>query len=472
MDNSSDPGPEETRPALHEDMTPRWRRFGVGLLAIAIAALILRVVIVLVVGIQHLPLGLEDAAYYHKGANFLADGYGFVAPFAMPQVEQSANHPPLYILWLSIPSLVAGGVSPTVHLLWSCVLGAGTVVLCGLAGREIAGPRVGLLAAGVAAIYPNVWVHDTLLRSETTAVFMTAAVILLAYRFLARPTGWRVLWLGAACGFAALARPELVLALPLVVAPMILFRRELSWTKRIQCVIGAGIATVIVLTPWIAYNLSRFEKPVYMSSNFGSTLVAVNCDGTYYGKYLGFKDYACASAVVREQMATNPRWEQYDESERDALLRKKADAYINSHTGRLPVVIAARWGRIAGVYQPIQEINFDTAIHRQPEWLGYLLLFSYYATAAAAIVGIVVLRRRRVQVWPLVAIVVIVLISVATTFAQVRYRAPAEVVFVLGAAVALDAFMGWVSRRRSGPDPGTDPPRIEQDGVIGAGSPG
>ena len=41
---------------------------------------------------------------------------------------------------------------------------------------------------------------------------------------------------------------------------------------------------------------------------------------------------------------------------------------------------------------------------------------------------------------------VIVLISVATTFAQVRYRAPAEVAFVLAAAFAVDAIVVRVRR--------------------------
>jgi 4-amino-4-deoxy-L-arabinose transferase-like glycosyltransferase len=276
--------------------------------------------------------------------------------------------------------------------------------------------------------------------------------------------------LGLACGFAGLARPELVLALPLVVVPLILFRRELAWKHRLQLVVGAAGATIIVLAPWVTYNMSRFESPVYMSSNFGSTLVATNCDGTYYGKFIGFKDYSCSSEVVRRQQQTNPRWERLDESQRDDVLRAEAMEYIRAHSDRVPVVVAARWGRIAGLYQPVQEIEFDEAIHGQASWLGYLMLVSYYANAGLAVVGLIVLRRRRVHIWPLVALPVIVLISVGTTFAQVRYRAPAEVVLVIGAAVALDALVAGRSRRRA-PTTDIDLKALEAEEAADIGEP-
>jgi hypothetical protein len=210
------------------------------------------------------------------------------------------------------------------------------------------------------------------------------------------------------------------------------------------------VAAVIALAPWVGYNLTRFERPVYMSGNFGSTLIASNCHSTFYGSSIGFKDYACARAVVQRESRVNPRWDKLDESERDHVLRTVATRYIKDHKGRLPVVVAARWGRIAGVYKPIAEIDFDAAILKQPSWLGYLLLFSYYVVVVLAIVGLFVMRRLRIAIWPLVAIPVIVLISVTTTFAQVRYRAPAEAAFVIAAAVALDAAFSWRSRHRSG----------------------
>ena len=425
------------------------RGFALGLSAIALAGFAIRVVFVVFSRVQHLPLGLGDSAFYSRGANLLADGRGFIDPFLLPAVRQSADHPPLYTMWLAIPSLVWPGhaATPTVDMIWSCVLGAGTVAVCGLAGREIAGPRVGLLAAALAAIYPNVWVHDGMLLSETAALFTTAALLLFAYRFLHAPSGWRAAWLGLWCGLAGLARPELVLALPLLLAPLVLFRRDHPWKQRLLW-LGAGtLATAICITPWLGYNLSRFDRPVYMSDNFGSTLGAANCKATYYGADIGYKNYDCARVLAQHFTRTVPHWSTLDESERDFVFRKAALTYIKAHKQRVPFEVAARWVRIAGLYHPTQEINDNTFLLKQPEWLGYLLLISYYAMVVLAIIGAIVMRRRSIAIWPLVAILVIVLLSVAVTFAQTRYRAPAEIAFVLAAAVAIDAGITAVRRR-------------------------
>ena len=171
-----------------------------------------------------------DAAYYSGGANLLAGGSGFIEPgFALAFGHvQSASHPPVYTLWLTIAAFFSDGHHGTqaTFLIWSCVLGSGTVVLCGLAGREAVGPRCGIVVAALAAVYPNLWVHDGMLFSETAAILVAAGVILLAYRFWNRPGILRALLLGGWCGFAALACSELVLTWPLVCLPLIVCARR------------------------------------------------------------------------------------------------------------------------------------------------------------------------------------------------------------------------------------------------------
>ena len=76
-----------------------------------------------------------------------------------------------------------------------------------------------------------------------------------------------------------------------------------------------------------------------------------------------------------------------------------------------------------------------------------------------AVLGVVVLRRRRVPVFPLLAFPITVLISVALTFGQARYRAPAEAALVILAAVAIDAA---IERRR---EPSGAPNDGEPDGT-------
>ncbi|HUF83904.1 MAG TPA: glycosyltransferase family 39 protein, partial [Acidimicrobiia bacterium] len=170
-------------------MRARW--FAWTLAAITAGGLALRIAYVLVER-QDLEF-TGDAFFYHEGANLLADGRGFISPVELKffdgRVAEAADHPPAYLVYLAIPSFV-GLDTELAHLLWSCLAGAVTVALTGLLGRAVAGPRVGIIAAVLAAVYPNVWAHDGALLSETLALVTTTATLLLAYHYLAAPS-WR-----------------------------------------------------------------------------------------------------------------------------------------------------------------------------------------------------------------------------------------------------------------------------------------
>jgi len=437
------------------------------LLLIALGGLALRVTYVLALR-RGEPLA-NDAFFFTNGANLFAEGHGFIQPHAAigsliegrEMVEEAAaDHPPLYVLWLSIASVVDPryGTSPTVHMLWTCVLGAGTVLLCGLIGRRLAGPRTGLIAAAIAAIYPNLWLHDGMLMSEPMAIFTVCLVLWSAYRFWDDPTFGRVAWLGASCGLAALARSEFLLAIPVLVLPLVVMRLR-TWPERARWLALGSATALAAIAPWVAYNSTRFEEPVYMSTNLGVTLAAANCDSTYYGDRIGYKDWACAIAAHESLQARVDNWTELDASQRDEYLRPEVTRYIRDHEKRVPLVVAARMARILKLYGVGQELDLDHRVHRHEQWVVYAGLVSWYLLAGMAVAGGVVLRRRRdVPIYPLVAVASIVLLAAAFTFAQTRYRAPAEPVVVLLAAVAADAWLRRrAARRASGHESDSEP---------------
>lgn len=425
-------------------MTPR--RFRATLLGIVALGLAWRVAYILLWRRQVLPID-GDGYFYSEGANLLAQGKGFIDPFAAVAFRvqaQSANHPPLYELWLAIPSVLTGGhASQLVHLLWSAVLGATTIALIGVTGREIAGPRVGIIAAAIAAGYPNLWVHDGGLLSETMAIFTATLVILLAYRLARAPSLGRALALGVAVGAAALARSELILALPLILVPVLLRARAVPLARRIRWIVVGGAAAGLVLAPWVGYNLQRFDEPVTLSSQLGGTLAAANCDRTYYGPDMGFKSFACASDYIRRARSADK-----DESVRDARIQAQVTPYVRAHLGRLPVVIVVRWLREVGLWRPLDDIPHDAQYWQRERWAATASLVSWYPVALLAIGGAIVLRRRRVALLPLLAICASVMLAVGMTFAQTRYRAPMEVPVVLLAAVGVDALVRRYEQHR------------------------
>ena len=392
---------------------------------------------------------LSDASYYHIGANLLAEGRGFIDPYyyALDHgTREAAGHPPGYMVVLSLASLI-GFKSVLAHQIWSALISTAAVVMMGLAGRRLAGARVGLLAAGFAAVYPSFWFSDGLLLSETLLLLVMAVTTLLAYRLWERPTFGRAAALGAACAVAALTRAEAVLLLPFLVAPLILLLRRHSWAQRIRLLALAGASALAVVAPWVAFNMARFKEPVYLSIS-DHTLLAGNCPDRYKGNLVGFWSLGCvvdlncplAADRARGQAVCLRRVKDKDWSVQELRYRKAAMTNIRNNLTLLPFVVFAREGRVWGYFRPAQQLELDKLTTRELG-LSQLNLWMYYGLMVFGIGGIVVLRRRRVPLLPLLAPVAAVVISAAVTFGETRYRALAEVAIVLAASVGVDALI-------------------------------
>jgi hypothetical protein len=380
-----------------------------------------------------------DGNWYHHLANLLVDGHGFIDPIKYTsyfnQTLPSAHHPPAWTLVLAVPSLF--GLRTLVeHQLMACIVGVAAIAMVGLTGRRLAGPRAGLVAAGVAAVYPNFWMHERELAAETLVLLLVPTTMLAAYRFWARPGPVTAMAVGVGCALLALTRAETVLLFVVLLPPLVWLYPGVAWRRRLSWFALAGTAGVAVMAPWVVYNMHRFEHPVALTTSLGATLRVANCPAVYSGPHLGWWEFTC----FRTPPFTG------DASGRDLQLRELALHYASDHAGRIPLVVLAREGRTWGVFRPFQQTVLD-AIGGPPAGVTRLGLFAYWPLAAAAVAGGVVLRRRRRPLFPLVAFVVTVAVSVALTFGQTRYRAPAEVTIVLLAAVAVDSML---PRRRHG----------------------
>ncbi len=417
---------------------PSDRRWWRALLGLVLLGLAVRVGYALLHGHGLHQLGF-DAPYYHNAANLLANGDGFVEPTFFTKFAIStpgADHPPAYFVFLAATSVV-GLESVLVHQLWSCLLGAGAVAMTGLAGREVAGARAGLIAAAIAAISPSFWFNDALLMSESMTLVVTAAIVYIAYRFLRRPT-WRLAaLLGAVCGLAMLTRPEAALFVPFLIVPAALVARGLARRARVELMAVAFGVVIVVTGPWVGYNLVRFDRPVTLSSGLGQTVYSANCHDTYYGPEIGYLSLHC--------LLTSPKFPPADESVQDERFRDLATDYARDHKGRVPFVVFARLGRTFGFYAPVDQLRADQRDNHRELAVSALALALFYLSVLASVYGLVVLRRRHVSLLPLLAPLATVVVATVVTFGQTRFRAAAEVPLALLSAAAVDV---WIRRRR------------------------
>ncbi len=402
--------------------------------------------------IEQLP---GDAGWYHFQAKLVAEGKGFLNPiffYDSGAIVPGAQHPPGFVLLLAGLDLV-GISSPQGQRIVMTLVGTASVMVIGLLGRRIAGPRVGLIAAGVAAIYPNLWINDGMLLTETIVILGTAVALLFTYRYLGSERRSDLAAVAVALTVSMMVRPESALMFVVLVVPLVLTRRGLSGRERLVQLGLAAVIPAVCVTPWVAYNLSRFDEPVLLSSGLGQTLLAGNCEATYSGDKLGFWDFSCLGEPVEVEGGRG------DLSYLDTVYRDRALEHMGANLDDLPKVVTARVLRVWGVFRPEQSVVLDGLVEGRAGGppggslqLAREAMWSYFVLMPLAALGAVLLRRRRVQILPLFAQALIVTLVAAATFGLTRYRAGVEVSIVVLAAVAL----GWFHSALTGSaDPGT-----------------
>lgn len=404
------------------------RQWRWGLLAITMVALALRLAYVLLVVGDDPPLG--DAIYYSAQAEIITRGEGFTHPFFG---GPAADHPPATAAILALASF--GGGDPLFEQrLLMAVVGTLAVVAIAHLAREVGRTTVGLVAGALAAVYPGLWVNDGLAMSETPTALITALLLLVAIRwYRGGSPGWLV---GVVGGVAVLTRAELGLLLGLLVLPVLFGRAGgrmcdhdarpstvRPWTARVWSVAAVALAAILVVAPWTIRNVMRFEEPVLISTNDGLTLIGTNCDVAYF-EGVGFWHLGCAPPV------------EGDQSEVSMQYRTMAVEYARDHLDRLPTVVAARVGRVWGVFRPMDMVYINQGEGR-PQPASRLAIWSWWFLAPVAATGLVLVQRRRGPWWPLLAPSLAVTVTAMVTYGIPRFRVPAEVPLLVAAAFTL-----------------------------------
>ncbi len=383
----AEPDEDRSRP-----IDPEKRRFWIGVLVIAVVGAAIRLGYVLT---DHRIIIGGDGFDYHYSALRLADGLGFVRAFGDVGVP-AAHLPPGWttllggVSWLGLRSLRD-------HQLVGVALGLTLVVLAAMIGRRYFNPRVGLIAAAFAAVYPGFWLLEGNVLAEPLALVLLGVLLLLVADLRDRPTWPRTVLVGVVAGALALTHPEQLVVAAVVVAPILLGSRALSVRQRLARLAVVTVVGAAVLAPWAVYNSTRFEDPVLISTGGGAIFLGANCaPGSYTGPGLGFSDGTCRAKLSAEHPGS-------DESQLDSLARSQAFQNMRDHSGRLLVVIPARLGRLLAVFRPSQTVGFVAQQLVVDTWLVWAWVASFWVILIAAAVGAVMARRRGRAVWPLVA---------------------------------------------------------------------
>ncbi|MGH9133669.1 MAG: ArnT family glycosyltransferase [Ilumatobacteraceae bacterium] len=387
----------------------------------------------------------NDSIYYSAWAEQLTEGRFFREVFSdLP----TAEHGPLTSVLMAPVSWIADPVA--YQRLVTVVCGTATIVVIGLLGRAFRDARVGIVAAVIAAGYANLWINDGLVMSESVSMLAVGAVLLSAHHVLVG--GHRdlrsLVVLGATCGLAALSRTELILFVPAMALLAFLFRPVGDGGPSIrQRLPNAGVLAAVaiaVLLPWVVPNLVRFDRPVLLTTNDGTTLLGSYCDRSFFGPNKGGWTIEC--------VFEHPTYDtEVDATVRGPRQRDAAFDYARDHVGDLPKVVAARVLRTVDLYGIDTLLESDVGDER-PRWAAWTGIVSWWVLAPLAIAGWLMLPGR--ARWVLVTPVAIVLAVTVVFYGGHRIRSTLEPVVVLCAAVALvRGYDAAATRRGAGVPP-------------------
>lgn len=319
-----------------------------------------------------------------------------------------------------------GAIEPA--RLSQAALGTVTVALVGLVAWEALGPLVGLIALGLAAIYPVLIELSGTLVAENlmTALILAAVYAVLRARRSSRPYGW-IAAAGALTGLATLAHVNSVVLLAPLLAGALSVRRTFSSP------VVLVVCWALVLVPWTIRNSDQLHRFVPVTDETGITLVGTYNRASAANPRVPYK-WRIYYRIPGERRLIR-RTGQMTEPELSSRLESQALHYIGAHPLSPLAVLWHNSLRLLELEGSFAWQASASAIDL-PDSTARIGVFSFWALCLLALVGLITLPVRRAPIW-LWAVPVLLWISAALFNAETpRFREPVDPFLVLSAACA------------------------------------
>lgn len=225
----------------------------------------------------------DQFSYYHYGSE-IARGRGYISYITG---EATAYYP------IGYPAILGALYFVVLHTpipdnlllattLFHVVLGTASVALVFVVGRALATVRVGLLAAALLAVFPNVIYQVATVQLETTFIFLVlvALAVIVTHDWSTGPPSWpRLAAFGASLGVAVLVRPFAAVLFVGLAAALATLR--LGW-RRVAVAVAVPLGVVVAMSvPWTIRNAIHMDAFIPSSTNMGDTLcIDRNLDAT------------------------------------------------------------------------------------------------------------------------------------------------------------------------------------------------
>jgi tetratricopeptide (TPR) repeat protein len=341
---------------------------------------------------------------------------------------------PLYPYLLALLYKAFGGSLDAVYLAQIALAVAGVYALY-RAGREMGGERVGLAAAGLAAVYGPFLFYDVQLLKESPAVAVTGFLLWALAAARAHPGTGRWLGAGVLLGLLTLLRENTLLVVP--------FLLPLAWSRegggrglaRRGGALIAGLA--LALAPVAVRNGVVRGNFLPTASNAGINFFIGNnpdADGTYRPLAPG-KQIPALERREQVRIAEQAVGRPLSSSEVSGYWMDRALDWAASHPGAFLRLQLRKLGMFWSWYEWPDAVDYYHVKTLSPVLAGPLLEFGGAALLAA--VGLLFVRRSPGRYAPALLFAMGWMLSTVIFYLFSRYRLPAVPALLVLAGVTV-----------------------------------
>jgi 4-amino-4-deoxy-L-arabinose transferase-like glycosyltransferase len=326
--------------------------------------------------------------------------------------------------------------------LGNVAIGAGITLFTYLLGRRLAGEAVGLLGAGVIAVWPNLIFSTGILDSDLLAACGFVAVLWLAVRGPAHSGNswpWRIA-LGLLIGWMVLVRPvSLILLASLGLWWWISKRDLIRAAVRLAPVVAV---VVLIVGAWTVRNYLQFGEIITIATNGGYNFWQTNhryADGNdTYWPFVPMDDPEYQTMRYRDEFTRNREGYRY------------ALAYLEAHPTHLLMMLPTKlfWlyhtdtsGFYEGVlYAPMLSPSSVQQWIVEHAQLFESITFRYYELLMALAltgIGFLLLFSRPNWLWPILSVPLLLTFFHIFFHAKDRFHVPLDGIIALFAATAI-----------------------------------
>jgi 4-amino-4-deoxy-L-arabinose transferase-like glycosyltransferase len=409
-------------------------------------ALVVRVVYNLTVARHYTPQH-DSLSYYMLGVHILSEHCFCVQPYI-----QTVYRAPLW------PAIIAGivalfGQHAELPRYFLCLVGSGTCVLVYLFARDLFGWRVGLLAGAAAAIYPELYIYDGWLYTESLYIFLFFAFCYAVYRLQRDRKRANWIWCGVLLGLLSLTRPNgmLVLVLLLCWAVIMGWRKVLPWRLLAKSAAGITLITAIFIVPWTIrnYNVSHAFVPV--ATGDGTVLLgAYNTMTVYLPSYPGGVPGTWINPLVSSP-AIGHEYPDFCvptcEVARDTYFKNEAIQWVRNNLHLMPHLLKLHF---VNMWRPATyeaDLPVDTFSYQRSSKIVLKMMETFpIAVFILAALGLALTFRRWRELLFSYLMILLTVAQCIIFYGIPRFRAPIEPILILLGAGAV----WWVTSRDAG----------------------